>query len=408
MLESATGFASRHALLLIVGLGAVLRFATLDVQGFWLDEQATLDVIEGHGEGSGLVDVLRSVQFGESNPPVYYILLSFWEKVFGSGEVGIRSLSALAGTAAIPVVYLATTALGTRRAGLIAAAITATSPMLIWYSQEARNYELLVLLGALSFLCFARALDESGHRWLFSWGLVSALALSTHYFAIALIVPEVILLLWRRPGPRARHLLRDGHDRRGGDRPAAAGGDAARQGQLDRRVRLRRPLTPGARALPHRALRPLAADLAARDRRRRRRGRLRDRSHDRSHPDRDRLRSRGGRRLPPADHGRRRATTTSSPATCSASGPLSSLAWRSRSEPAPTGRLGTGVAIALCAAGVGLVIWSAATPAAQRPDYRPLAAELEGNGEERLLDLADELQLAAPSLPAGPAHRHGR
>src|SRR5688572_29011408 len=126
MLDSARDFASRHALLLIVGLGALLRFATLDVQGFWLDEQATLDVIEGHGNGDGFVEVLRSVQFGESNPPVYYLLLAAWEKVFGSGETGIRSLSALAGTAAIPLVYLAAKHLGTRRAGLIAAAIAAT------------------------------------------------------------------------------------------------------------------------------------------------------------------------------------------------------------------------------------------------------------------------------------------
>ena len=72
----------------------MLRFATLDVQGFWLDEEVTLSVIQGHGEGSGPIEVLRAVQASESNPPVYYLLLSAWEKIFGSGEVGIKSLSA--------------------------------------------------------------------------------------------------------------------------------------------------------------------------------------------------------------------------------------------------------------------------------------------------------------------------
>jgi uncharacterized membrane protein len=84
---------SRHALLAITLGGAVLRFATLD-QSFWLDEQATLDVLAGHGEGDGLVAMLKAVQVGESNPPVYYLLLWSWERLFGTSELAIRSLSA--------------------------------------------------------------------------------------------------------------------------------------------------------------------------------------------------------------------------------------------------------------------------------------------------------------------------
>lgn len=201
-LPAVGGFVARHGLLLIVLAGTLIRFATLGGQSFWLDEQATLDVIHGHGSGDGLIAMLKSVQLGESNPPLYYLALWAWEQLFGSGEIGIRSLSALFGIVTIPVVYAAACALGSRRAGLIAAALTATSPILIWYSQEARNYELLVLLGALSFLCFARALNDRGHAWLWGWALASALALSTHYFAFALIVPEAIWLFARRRSAR--------------------------------------------------------------------------------------------------------------------------------------------------------------------------------------------------------------
>ena len=197
-LQTAAGFASRHALLLIVALGAILRFATLGTQSFWLDEHATLDVISS----SGAIDLLKGVQAGESNPPLYYLLAGAWKEVFGSSEVGVRSLSALLGTATIPVVYAATSALASRRAGLIAAALTATAPILIWYSQESRNYALLVFLVGLAFLCFVRALEDRGHRWLLGWAIASSLALATHYFAFALIVPEAVWLLARRRGPR--------------------------------------------------------------------------------------------------------------------------------------------------------------------------------------------------------------
>jgi mannosyltransferase len=202
-LPAVGAFLARHALLLIVCTGAVLRFATLAGQSFWLDEHITLDVIRGHGGGDDLVSVMKAVPATESNPPLYYLALWAWEKLAGSGEIGIRSLSALFGIAAIPVTFLAARALGSSRAGLIAAALTAASPLLVWYSQEARNYELLVLLGAVSFLCFANALADRGHRWLWGWALTSALALTTHYFAFALIVPEAIWLLARRHRERA-------------------------------------------------------------------------------------------------------------------------------------------------------------------------------------------------------------
>ena len=196
-LSTAGEFVTRHALLLIVLLGAALRFGTLGTQDFWLDEEVTLTLI-----GQSPLDLLKSVQLGESNPALYYALAGAWERVFGSSELGIRSLSALVGTATIPVVYAAAKALVSRRAGLIAAALTATSPLLIWYSQEARNYSLLVLLAALSFLCFVKALDERGHRWLWAWALASSLALSTHYFTFVLLVPQLAWLLAKRPGSR--------------------------------------------------------------------------------------------------------------------------------------------------------------------------------------------------------------
>ena len=47
--------------------------------------------------------------------------------------------------------------------------------------------------------------------------------------------------------------------------------------------------------------------------------------------------------------------------------------------------VGTAVTVGLCCAGVGLVIWTVATPAAQRPNYSDLAAELGETAEPRLI-----------------------
>ena len=174
-----------------MALGAILRFATLDLQSFRYDEAVTVARVLH----PSLFDTLSGVPGSESTPPLYYGLAWLWTRVFGTGEVGIRSLSALAGTVTIVLVYLAGRELLSRRAGLIAAAIVAVNPAMIWFSQDARAYALVVLLVALSFLFFARALRDPAPRTLAAWALSSALALATHYFAAFVIGPEAILLL---------------------------------------------------------------------------------------------------------------------------------------------------------------------------------------------------------------------
>jgi mannosyltransferase len=131
----------------------------------------------------------------ESSPPLHYVAAWGWGNVFGLSEAGVRSLSVLAGVATVPVAYLAGRELAGLRAGLIAAALVAVSPFLVFYSLEARAYSLLTLLGALSFWLFARALRRPEARPLALWAVVSALALATHYFAGFLVVVEAAWLL---------------------------------------------------------------------------------------------------------------------------------------------------------------------------------------------------------------------
>jgi mannosyltransferase len=171
--------------------GGALRFATLGAQSFWLDEAATGRLVR-----MGLGGMLRALPGGESTPPLYYVLAWLWTRPFGTGEVGLRSLSALVGTLTIVVVYAAASRLCGRRAAVAAAALTAFSPLLIWYSQEARSYALLAALVAASVWALARALEPGGGMT--AWAAVCALALATHYFAAFVIAPEAIWLLRAR------------------------------------------------------------------------------------------------------------------------------------------------------------------------------------------------------------------
>ena len=151
-------------------------------------------------------DARASIPDGESNPPLFYVLEWGWTRVFGDGEAGLRSLSALAGLLTVPVAYAigAARAGGVARAGLAAAALVAVNPLLVWFSQEARSYALATLLSAVALLLILRVEDDRRGRVLAGWALAAALALATHYFTAFVLAPQAVWLLWRHPRRRAR------------------------------------------------------------------------------------------------------------------------------------------------------------------------------------------------------------
>ncbi len=201
--RSASGPSVRRETLLLAGIltaAAVIRFATLSHQSYDHDEAVTAwRVLHG-----GLGGTLHAVVASERSPPLYYVLAWAWAQLFGTGEVGLRSLSALIGVLTVPAAYLTARELTSRRAGLIAAALVAVNPYLVWYSQEARSYALLVLFGAWGLYFFARCLNDPSRRNLALWAAASALALCSHYFAAFPVGAEGLWLAargWPRRAP---------------------------------------------------------------------------------------------------------------------------------------------------------------------------------------------------------------
>lgn len=174
-------------------LGALLRFWALGAQSYWSDEAVTALLVR-----MDLREMLDLIPKSESTPPLYYAVAWPWVRVFGSDESGLRSLSALVGTAAVPLAAAAASRLVSRRAAVMTAALVAVNPLLVWYSQEARAYSLLVGLVSLSFLAFVLARERSTWPRLAFWAATAVLAGLTHYFAAFVIVPQAAFLLATR------------------------------------------------------------------------------------------------------------------------------------------------------------------------------------------------------------------
>jgi len=135
------------ALAAILLLATFLRFYRLDASSLWSDEGNTWAMLErSFGE-------IAAAAAADIHPPGYYWLLKGWAALFGHSAWAMRSFSALAGILLVVVVErigrLIAAAAGVGPwLPLLGALAVAANPLLVYYSQEARMYMLLALLGA--------------------------------------------------------------------------------------------------------------------------------------------------------------------------------------------------------------------------------------------------------------------
>src|SRR5207253_4399283 len=106
--------------------------------------------------------------------------------------------SALLGVALVLMCFLLGRQLWDERTGLLGAALAATNPFQLYYSQEARMYMLMALLGALCVYATLRGQgtgDRRLRKWFGLYALAAILGLYTHYlFPIVLAVCNIIVI----------------------------------------------------------------------------------------------------------------------------------------------------------------------------------------------------------------------
>jgi uncharacterized membrane protein len=190
-------------ILIIMIIGALLRFYKLSNPSIWLDE--------GHMVWIGLKplhEIIPFVNVYELHPPLYYLFMHFWLKL-GTSEFIIRLPSVLAGIAGIYAVYLmAKEAMGHRTA-LLAAALSSFSCFEILFCQEARMYPFLLLFTSLCIYHFLRALN-TGRLFNLAFFTISALlGIYTDYRIIFILISMAVwyLINIKEFGNRLKGLL---------------------------------------------------------------------------------------------------------------------------------------------------------------------------------------------------------
>ncbi|MDD2890083.1 MAG: glycosyltransferase family 39 protein [bacterium] len=177
-------------LILIVLLGSFLRLYQLGTESIWLDEAVGIQNI-----CSSFTGMIGNVFSHDTSPPLYFICLWSWVKMFGTSEIAVRSLSAILGILSILLMYKLGGLLFSKKEALIGTFIFAISKPPIWVSQEARMYPLFMFLVLASSILFIKFCSTNSKKTLFLLTFVNILIAYTHIYGLFFILFEGIYIL---------------------------------------------------------------------------------------------------------------------------------------------------------------------------------------------------------------------
>lgn len=125
------------------------------------------------------------------NPPLYYFLLHFWMKVFGTSEIALRlpSLIFFWATIYVSFLFLNEVFQFSTKKSFFYLVFFLLNPLLNYYAFEARMYTLFVFFSSLSFYAFI-----TKKKTLYFYA--TFLGLLTHYFMIFTVLSQIAFYLF--------------------------------------------------------------------------------------------------------------------------------------------------------------------------------------------------------------------
>jgi 4-amino-4-deoxy-L-arabinose transferase-like glycosyltransferase len=142
-------------------------------------------------------------------PPVDLWLQVISVKLFGFSNTALKLPEALAGTAAVPLLFAAVRRMWSTTAGLAAAVALAVLPLDVITSRSDTMDGVMMMLIVLALLLILRACDTGRSRWLFAGAAVMGLAFDVKILESLVALPALALIaLLAFPAPPAQRVLR--------------------------------------------------------------------------------------------------------------------------------------------------------------------------------------------------------
>lgn len=224
------------ALLLVACVAATMQVRLAMRQSLWADELFSLAMATGHSlehpasvadrthgdfveeprtipasairrylehdtPPAGARRVIRAVALSDTSPPLYYLLLNPWLRLFGASDVALRSFSIAWALASLALLAFVAFRVAGSDGVLPSVVMLGAAPLGLAYATEGRMYSML---WCLALACFALTLEWPRRRdawWLVAWVVVSSAGLLTHYY---FVFPWTACVVWLVVSPETR------------------------------------------------------------------------------------------------------------------------------------------------------------------------------------------------------------
>lgn len=175
-------------LILIILLAAFLRLYLIgDYQTFLGDEGRDVLVAKGILEGDFTLLGPRSSAGDFFMGPAYYYMITPWLWMFNYDPVGPAVMVALLGVVTVWLTYYVGKQWFSEKAGLMAAALYAVSPIVITYSHSSWNPDVLPFFALLMmYLLFKAVQVKKQVKYFIGVGFLLGISLQLHYLALFL------------------------------------------------------------------------------------------------------------------------------------------------------------------------------------------------------------------------------
>lgn len=170
----------------------------------WVDE--SYSILVSNNSLTGILSELRN----DVHPPLYYVLVSVWMRLWGDSELSVRSLSLLLFILSLLAVYkLARLHTGEPETGLYTAWLFAVSYLSLAHATNARSYMLLCFVTILStyYLIVLTQDDERGKSAAVGYALTVMLGLLSHYSFGYVVLGHLLVTFLLFPGLRMLHII---------------------------------------------------------------------------------------------------------------------------------------------------------------------------------------------------------
>ncbi len=191
-LASVCAPAAHHRWRWVVATLAVVVSSTYFAAGLWAREASLLE----SQDLAIACELLRDYSLSPDHSPLHFIFLHFWARLNDTSFAFLRLPSVLFCALAVPIVFSVAKREAGTSAGVLAALLFASNPLVVDNARSTRMYSLVVLLAA-GCLWFAQAYlrGSKSRRSLVGFATCSVLGIYTHLFMWVLVGSLALLLL---------------------------------------------------------------------------------------------------------------------------------------------------------------------------------------------------------------------